>query len=950
MPGSFTELDSKRSVYDVPLSPSYISSRSADVILSDVRPTKLDDDALNSINAFLDELLHTILSAARALTTTQLRAGLNKVLPTTLGKEAVLEAELELRAYWERTGGVPGSGSSHLVSEDSSFNLQWTFEVPVHSVSSLSLLGVSRSLNIHLFQLLRLKCEAYSTLSDTDENSDAETRLFQRMNAEGVAPPKQTLLAPASLYLTAIIEHIVSNVGRVAARDSSRAIANGQDLFIALCEDSSIYGLFKNMAVYAQIEVLSRTPRSRQSMSISVALESDGTPFVVGSASLRNGSIHQPRTRLSSESVGNPPPSTANSSRPSVDKSRAVKRLYNKVSQDFIGGSEPGHRKVDSFASANTKQSLASKGDRSPISPTFSEDTRSQEFDDMMRSGSTMKVSLTPDRLRTMEVLNKEKARMSGRQKTPLKTEKSNGFDAPPSHSSPEPVKRTPTIRRVGSNLDIEEDRLTQKPPPTSRPRQLSAATASGYTISSLSRVRASSTTDPSAALSTTLLNKHMLSESNSALADHRSVSGSTPKRRAPPQELDLNGSRPLRTRSIARSRDSVDVEESVAGSDDDGMGELTPFASPKHRDRQRGFSSSTRELIAFLAEGPPEPTPSENSLSPLSPTTKKSGRLQKMISRITLASETVKPPRKMTVGSGDASSRSMTNLSALANRPVPPRYPTSTQSPAVSSESGFTDQAGAQPRQRAQSYAQKPLSTWDGKSIEGETSSPSATSRSHEIDDVTLKTTPITPIVLQKPVEVDVSQHVKPAKPPPSPTLLTPPVPSVTIPVRVEAADATPAPAVQSTLSPPPPIVPQRVSSKTSSLLCQKITPHPAAETLPPAPSVIEHARELRTMLDHATSVAECRILVDMFLARSRLAPDLRTSVTLPPPRDVGDSANGLERTVVEMFLGGGEDVEDKPPFDTSSAEPAESQLRAADTACPPLSIIKLTEPSEPR
>lgn len=42
--------------------------------------------------------------------------------------------------------------------------------------------------------------------------------------------------------------HVVSNVGRVAARDSSRAIANGQDLFIALCEDSSVYGLFKNMA------------------------------------------------------------------------------------------------------------------------------------------------------------------------------------------------------------------------------------------------------------------------------------------------------------------------------------------------------------------------------------------------------------------------------------------------------------------------------------------------------------------------------------------------------------------------------------------------------------------------------------------------------------------------------------------------------------------------------
>lgn len=40
----------------------------------------------------------------------------------------------------------------------------------------------------------------------------------------------------------------MSNVGRVAARDSSRAVATGQDLFIALCEDSFIYGLFKNMS------------------------------------------------------------------------------------------------------------------------------------------------------------------------------------------------------------------------------------------------------------------------------------------------------------------------------------------------------------------------------------------------------------------------------------------------------------------------------------------------------------------------------------------------------------------------------------------------------------------------------------------------------------------------------------------------------------------------------
>lgn len=43
------------------------------------------------------------------------------------------------------------------------------------------------------------------------------------------------------------VRHILSNVGRVIARDSSRANATVNDLFVALCEDDSIYGLFKNM-------------------------------------------------------------------------------------------------------------------------------------------------------------------------------------------------------------------------------------------------------------------------------------------------------------------------------------------------------------------------------------------------------------------------------------------------------------------------------------------------------------------------------------------------------------------------------------------------------------------------------------------------------------------------------------------------------------------------------
>lgn len=41
--------------------------------------------------------------------------------------------------------------------------------------------------------------------------------------------------------------HILSNVSRVAARDSGRTVATVQDLYVALCEDDSVYVMFKSM-------------------------------------------------------------------------------------------------------------------------------------------------------------------------------------------------------------------------------------------------------------------------------------------------------------------------------------------------------------------------------------------------------------------------------------------------------------------------------------------------------------------------------------------------------------------------------------------------------------------------------------------------------------------------------------------------------------------------------
>lgn len=105
------------------------------MILSEIRPTKLKVEALHSINVFLDEFLFTMLKKAGSLLTDNLRASLLSLLPTTLGKEALLEAEVELRAYWDRTTSLDLS-----VHEDDSkvFHLQWTFEVCSLYISSIS--------------------------------------------------------------------------------------------------------------------------------------------------------------------------------------------------------------------------------------------------------------------------------------------------------------------------------------------------------------------------------------------------------------------------------------------------------------------------------------------------------------------------------------------------------------------------------------------------------------------------------------------------------------------------------------------------------------------------------------------------------------------------------------------------------------------------------------------
>ena len=101
-----------------------------------------------------------------------------------------------MRAYWERTKATPPAAG-----DAERLNVQWAAEVSDPSVYRSQILTRS-------YKLLRLKCVAYSTLNDTDEDAQAERRLAERMG-NGDIGCSPALVAPAALYLTAILECVL---------------------------------------------------------------------------------------------------------------------------------------------------------------------------------------------------------------------------------------------------------------------------------------------------------------------------------------------------------------------------------------------------------------------------------------------------------------------------------------------------------------------------------------------------------------------------------------------------------------------------------------------------------------------------------------------------------------------------------------------------------------------
>ncbi|KIL70383.1 hypothetical protein M378DRAFT_7248 [Amanita muscaria Koide BX008] len=833
--------------------PSYLCSESAEVILSEVRKTRLRLDVLKALNTLLDEFLFNIIKNASSLSTDKLRASLLGVLPTSLGKEALLEAEVELRAYYEQMGT---DAVSPFDDDSKAFNLH------------------------HAFELLRLKCAAYSTLNDSDEDPKAEARVMEKMrDGAGVLPFSSARIAPASMYLTAIVEalceHILVNVAKVTARDSSRTDATAHDLFIALCEDEAIYGMFKSMKVYEQIEHLSNSSQHNRSKSFlrgsserSISRLSSVPQDLTATMTSSNSS----HTRVSAETSTTQSPASVSGF---SEKSRAVKKLIS---------SRPSQDRDESQTTFVHKRSTSQSDSLRRNSSDYEDAAALQEFDDLVRSSSTMKVSLTPDRLRTMEAFKQEKDQRAHKS-LPNKVD----FD-------PAAVSRRPSLRQVESIVEDEEEGTPSKQSLPSRHRQGSITSSPSPSLISLaSRNRSLSMSTPGSRAFGKKVLRNIPPPISSSHLFHNSSRSSL---HMPPAQ-DASAF-PTRTRKIQRNLETMDLDEIMNGMDDEGLastsakqprGPVTPSRSSK-----AGVSSTTRDLMDFLAEGPPEPprypgdvfdTP--NGRNAADAAKKNPGRLQRMISKLSLGpSEKARmleeraplspPPVPNLV-----TKPSTGTLSSLANKPIPPRYyprPPSPPSTPSSLEGRTSSQAKLPidsdpdtrlPRSPQVSQSRSPSNV----ALKQDDKENASKHHGHETKDQGTNLKTLNHHNQQSaPVE-----NAYPITPPPSQTSSVTPVSSYRKPVPL--------------LDPP---VSPSVEVNPSPLLLAPSELFPDTD-----------AREMHRLMSVAGSADECRIILEMFMARSGIKCDKPVPapsalpVAIPTAIDVA-----LENAIVELLLSG--------------------------------------------
>ncbi|KAK4144274.1 uncharacterized protein C8A04DRAFT_11640 [Dichotomopilus funicola] len=164
-------------------------------------PAVVSPAALQLVNSFLDQLLFNFLNVARSTTLSALRPAVTEVLKPKLAKDAVNQADEELREY---LGGDDEDGSGA--------------QTPARARSAA---GSAADWDLELaWKRTRLRCMVYSSLGDMEEE-DEDYYMEQGHLDTGLEDRSSEAVSPAvAIFLTSIIEFMGEQALVVAGQAS----------------------------------------------------------------------------------------------------------------------------------------------------------------------------------------------------------------------------------------------------------------------------------------------------------------------------------------------------------------------------------------------------------------------------------------------------------------------------------------------------------------------------------------------------------------------------------------------------------------------------------------------------------------------------------------------------------------------------------------------------------
>ncbi|OBZ90367.1 hypothetical protein A0J61_01596 [Choanephora cucurbitarum] len=353
----------------------YICQRAANAIISEIGPYRVSTDALQAINQFLDEFIVLLLTSSLSLDLSQIKSVVFSLLPSTLGKNAIVEAELEVKTFTE--------------TESIDFELYERMRALSGSEFPLS----------EALPLLREKCFEFCTLADKED------QLYVRNSArikKNEANMKVVISPIVAIYVTTVMEHIAEyllTAVAMSAEHEDTDYVRVKEVFLALVDDVQLGNVFNRMdlkdkmgkraGLYVKPTLpLAPSPLQQVKRSYAIDHNSETGSFLditFDDLDLEYFEENQRKSTLTIEPRITEPvrPQSAMSNNNRKSTFHLFKNNRNSFSSDVLprAASPDPSAVYDPDAPANA-----------------------MNFEDLIKSGGTVRVSLTPNRLRSIEV------------------------------------------------------------------------------------------------------------------------------------------------------------------------------------------------------------------------------------------------------------------------------------------------------------------------------------------------------------------------------------------------------------------------------------------------------------------------------------------------------------------------------------------------------------------